>query len=233
MTDVSPRTTMLRAVGLTRDDVRQRIAEGQTNRVERFTTRTTAGILQNNILTLFVGILTTTVVALLVIDAYNDAVFLGAVTVANVLAGIIGEFRAKWALDQLAILARRKITVVRESREEEIPSDDLVKDDLIVVRRGDAIMADGVLTASSKVFLDESLLTGEADLVAKREGDRVFSGSYCVRGPVGTWQQAWAPFAGNSSRCWSTPSLDSSGPNIYTTANRSFAPGLRSTSAAS
>ena len=168
--------------GLSQDEVRQRVEAGQVNKTARFTTRTVAGILRNNALTLFTAVLTASVAALLLIGAYNDAVFIGAVTVINVLAGVVGELRAKRALDQLSILAQRRVRVMRDGGEKEIPSDEVVKDDVVLLQSGDPVVADGVVQSASKLFLDESLLTGEADPVPKNTSDPVSSGSYCARG---------------------------------------------------
>ena len=168
--------------GLSQIAVRERVAAGKLNKTARFTTRTVAGILRSNVVTLFTAVLTASVAALLLIGAYSDALFIGAVTVINVLAGIVGELRAKRALDQLSILAQRRVRVMRASREEEIPSDEVVKDDLVLLRSGDPVVADGIVQSASKLFLDESLLTGEADPILKHDGDPVSSGSYCARG---------------------------------------------------
>jgi len=176
--------------GLSLAAVRQRVESGQVNKAARFTTRTVAGILRNNVLTLFTGVLMASVAALLVIGAYTDAVFISAVTVANVLAGIVGELRAKRALDQLSILAQRTARVVRAGQEAEIASDDVVQDDLLLVRSGDPVVADGIVESAVKLSFDESLITGEADPVSKREGDPVFAGSYCAHG-----SGAYAPTA--------------------------------------
>ena len=159
------------AVGLTQPEVNERRLQGQGNQVEKFTTRTVSGILRNNVLTVFNGILTASVVALLVVGAYSDAVFLSIVTVANILVGLISEFRAKWAMDRLALLQRHVATVSRDGRDQEIPSDQVVKDALLHLTPGDQVVA-----------MDESLLTGEATAVEKRTGDALLSGSYCVSG---------------------------------------------------
>ncbi len=168
--------------GLTTKEVAERIKRGEVNRVEKFTTRTVSGILQNNILTVFNGVLAASVIALIVIGNYTDGLFLSAVTVLNMLAGIIGEFRAKLALDKLALLQRRGVTVVRDDHAQEIVVDAVVKDDVIVFGSGDQIIADGILVSSAPVFMDESLLTGEADTVMKKTGEELLSGSFCVRG---------------------------------------------------
>ena len=168
--------------GLSQDEVEQRIAAGQTNNNERLTTRTAAGILRSNIFTLFNAVLAFAIVALLAIRAYNDVVFLAAVTLANVLAGIVSEFRAKRALDRLSLLAQREVTVVRGGREQVIAVRQVVKDELIALHPGDSIIADGHLASPSEVGIDESLLTGEADVVTKKPKDPLLSGSFCVSG---------------------------------------------------
>lgn len=170
------------AVGLTQTEVNQRREQGQVNRVEKFTTRTVPGILSNNVVTAFNGILTASVGALLAVGANSDAVFVSIVTIANMLVGIISEFRAKWVLDRLALLQRHAVTVCRDGHNQEIPGDEVVKDDLVRLMPGDQVVADGRLARSAPVVMDESLLTGEATAVEKRTGDAVLSGSYCVSG---------------------------------------------------
>ena len=176
----SPTQTSL--TGLSRDEVDQRLAAGQTNKTERLTTRTTGGILRSNILTLFNAVLASAIVALLAIRAYHDVIFLAAVTFANVLAGIVSELRAKRALDRLSLLAQREVTVLREGREEKIPIEQVVKDDLVALHPGDSIIADGRLVSLASIGVDESLLTGESDVVAKKPNGLLLSGSFCVSG---------------------------------------------------
>src|SRR5262245_57406709 len=124
--------SQLRSIGLTRDAVAERVARGQVNRAEPFTTRTVSSILRQNVLTVFNGVLTASVTALVVIGVYSDAVFLAAVSGANVLAGILNELRAKWALDRLALLQRRTVTVVRDGCSQAIPLEEVVQDDVVV-----------------------------------------------------------------------------------------------------
>lgn len=168
--------------GLTREEVEQRIREGQVNSVKRATSRPISGILSSNIITLFNGVLAGSIAALLAIKSYSDAFFLSTVTLGNMLVGIAGELRAKWALDRIALLRKRTAVVVRAGIEQEIKSDDVVKDDHVMFSTGDQIVADGIFISSSPAFMDESLLSGESHLVRKNPGDPVYSGSYCVRG---------------------------------------------------
>ncbi len=175
---VAPKTL----AGLSQVEVNQRLTAGQTNNTVRLTTRTAAGILRSNIFTLFNAVLASAIVALLAIRAYNDVLFLAAVTLANVMAGIVSEFRAKRALDRLSLLAQREVTVVRGGLEKAIPVQQVVKDELIVLHAGDSIIADGHLASLSPIGVDESLLTGESDLVTKQPNDPLLSGSFCVSG---------------------------------------------------
>ena len=168
--------------GLSRDEVDQRLAAGQTNQTARLTTRTTAGILRRNTFTFFNAVLTAAIVALLAIKAYNDVIFLAAVTAANLLAGITSELRAKRALERLTLLAQREVTVIRDAREQTIPVEQVVKDDLIALHPGDSIIADGHLVSASPIGIDESLLTGESDVMTKKPKDPLLSGSFCVSG---------------------------------------------------
>jgi cation-transporting ATPase E len=180
-TDVGAPTNSTLA-GLSRYEVDQRVAAGQTNQTARLTTRTTAGILRRNTFTFFNAVLTVAIVALLAIRAYNDVFFLAAVTAANLLAGIISELRAKRALERLTLLAQREVTVIRDAREQTIPVEQVVKDDVIAVHPGDSIIADGHLVSPSPIGIDESLLTGESDVVTKKLKDPLLSGSFCVSG---------------------------------------------------
>ncbi len=168
--------------GLTHEEVAQRIRDGQTNWVKKVTSRPVSGILGSNIVTLFNGILAGSIVALLSIKSYSDALFLSLVTSGNMLVGIVGELRAKWALDRIALLRKKNAVVIREGLELEIRSEEVVRDDLVVFGPGDQIVADGILVSSVPAFMDESLLTGESHAVEKKRGEAIFSGSYCMRG---------------------------------------------------
>lgn len=172
----------LQAVGLTQAEVNERRQQGQVNRIEKFTTRTVSGIVRNNVVTVFNAILAASIAALLAVGVISDAVFLIVVTLANMLVGVISEFRAKWTLDRLALLQRRAVTVRRDGQDREILSEEVVKDDWVRLAPGDQVVADGILMPSATVVMDESLLTGEAAAVGKHAGDAVLSGSYCASG---------------------------------------------------
>ena len=167
--------------GLNEAEVARRIAEGRTNAVESRTSRSPAEIIRSNVFTVFNGLLLTLLVIILATGQWQNGLF-GVVIVANSAIGIVQELRAKRTLDRLAILNAPRARVVRDGDEHDVEVAAVVADDLLVLRAGDQLPADGVVRESAGLEIDESLLTGEADPVAKAAGDQVRSGSIVVAG---------------------------------------------------
>jgi cation-transporting P-type ATPase E len=168
-------------MGLTEAEVRERVERGETNATAERTSRTYGEILRSNIFTRFNAILGTLLVVILSVGAPQDALF-GIILVSNALIGIVQEIRAKRTLDRLAVLSEPRVRVVRDGEIREVVVEDVVIDDLIDVRTGDQIAADGVVLATEALQVDESLLTGESDPVDKTPGDHLLSGSFVVAG---------------------------------------------------
>ncbi len=103
------------------------------------------------------------------------------VALINTVIGIVQEIRAKRAVDALTLVARRDVTVIREGQKKTLPPESIVSGDLAEFAQGDTLCADGVL-CSGELWVDESLLTGEADPVEKQPGDPVQSGSVVLAG---------------------------------------------------
>jgi cation-transporting ATPase E len=112
---------------------------------------------------------------------WRDALFLG-VLVGNTTIGIAQELRAKRALDRLAALVAPTATVIRDGKRRRLHVEEIVTGDLLLAEPGDQIVADGPLEAADGLRLDESILTGESQAVARGAGDRVRSGSFIVEG---------------------------------------------------
>lgn len=167
--------------GLTAAEVAARIARGEVNSGGARTSRTVAEILRANVVTRFNLILTVLLMAILAVGDPQDALF-GIVLVSNALIGIVQELRAKRTLDRLAVLTAPRAVVVRESVVKAVAIEDVVLDDLVELRNGDQVVADGVVTTAAGLELDESLLTGESEPVGKVVGDPVLSGSFAVAG---------------------------------------------------
>lgn len=167
--------------GLSAADVAERIARKETNAVKEPSSRSLATIIRANVFTRFNAILGVLFVVIVSVGHLQDALF-GIVLVVNTLIGIVQELRAKRTLDRLSLLNAPKARVVREGALHELPTGEVVLDDVIELRPGDQVVADGVVLTDFGLEIDESLLTGESVPINKTPGDKVFSGSFVVAG---------------------------------------------------
>src|SRR5215467_1201073 len=133
--------------GLSSAEVASQRSRGLANTGAEPTSRSLAEILRANILTRFNLILGVMLAVILTIGEPQDALF-GLVLVANALIGIVQELRAKRTLDRLAVLSAPKVRVTRDGSRQDIPVADLVLGDLVDLRPGDQLVADGVVRAS-------------------------------------------------------------------------------------
>jgi cation-transporting P-type ATPase E len=166
--------------GLSEEEARRRLRK--RGAVEPpASSRSYASIVRANVLTVFNLILLVAGVVTLAFGEWQDSLFL-AILVGNSGIGIAQEIRAKRALDRLAALVAPTARVVRDGKTRLIGVDELVSDDLVELQAGDQVVADGRLEAASALAVDESILTGEGEPVAKRTGEEVRSGSFAVEG---------------------------------------------------
>jgi cation-transporting P-type ATPase E len=172
------------AGGLTSAEVAARRAQGLANEAGERTSRPVRDILRANIVTRFNFILGVLLVVILAAGEPQDALF-GIVLVANAVIGIAQEVRAKLTLDRLAVLTAPRIRVIRDGQRQDLAVADLVAGDLVDLRAGDQLVADGVVRTSAGLQADESLLTGESEPVDKQPGDRLLSGSFVIAGTGG------------------------------------------------
>ncbi|KAA0107914.1 HAD-IC family P-type ATPase [Mycolicibacterium sp. P1-5] len=169
------------AAGLSADDVAARIAAGQTNDVPTRASRSVAEVVRANVFTRINAILGVLLLIVLSTGSLINGMF-GLLIIANSGIGIIQELRAKKTLDKLAIVGQAKPTVRRQSATKPLPPNEVVLDDIVELGPGDQIVVDGELVEAANLEVDESLLTGEADAIAKHSGDPVMSGSFVVAG---------------------------------------------------
>jgi cation-transporting ATPase E len=167
--------------GLTAADVEDRVRRGLVNEVPPAPSRTVSDIVRANVFTRFNLLMGILLAIVLACGAWKDALF-GFVVVANALIGIVQELRAKRTLDRLAVLSAPKALVVREGEVRELGIHEIVLDDVVELRPGRQVVADGEVLRHDSLEIDESLLTGESDPVVKSEGDRLMSGSFVVAG---------------------------------------------------
>jgi len=167
---------------------------GLVNKSEAKESRSVASILKANVFTRFNAIISAMLVVIFVFGEPADAMF-GLVMVFNALIGIVQELRAKRTLDRLTVLVAPTAMVTREGGVVEIPADEVVLNDLIVVRRGQQVPVDALIVETSALEVSEALLTGEADAIIKHEGDEVLSGSFVVAGTATCFVTAVGPNA--------------------------------------
>ena len=148
---------------------------------EETSSRSVASIVAGNVLTFFNAIIAVFFVLILSLGLFADALF-GVIAIVNSYIGIRQEMKAKEVLDNLALLVAPKAKAIRDGEVSEQRADQVVPGDVILIEPGDQLVADGEMVSSRGLTLDESMLTGEADGVRKRPGQRVLSGSFCIAG---------------------------------------------------
>jgi cation-transporting ATPase E len=175
-TDAPPLT------GLSTAEADRRRAAGQGNDVEIKAGRTYGRIVRDNVfnfinnLFYFLGIL------LLILGKPLDAFAVVFVIAANTVISLFQEIRAKRVMDKMAILLRPKADVLRDGELVELDPSQVVLGDILRLEPGDQVVVDGPMVGDGRMEVDESLLTGESDLVTKHPGDELMSGSFCMTG---------------------------------------------------
>lgn len=166
--------------GLTAAEVNARIEAGKINIADDSSDRTTGKIIRDNLLTYFNLIFLVITVLLCIAGAFRDLTFLP-IIIGNILIGIVQELRAKKTLDKMKILNAGHAVVIRDGKRQKVTAEELVIDDLVWLSSGDAICADSVVV-SGEITVNESMLTGEADGIVKKENEELLSGSFVVSG---------------------------------------------------
>lgn len=169
------------AQGLSFKQVAHARAADETNEFDNSSSRSIVAILRANVFTIFNAILASAVVVVLAVGSWQDAVF-GFVLLLNTLTGTIAELRAKRALDNLAVLAAPTAHVIRDGEAKDIEVSQVVLGELLELRSGDQVPADGQVLSSNGCEIDESILTGESVSVRKHENDQVLSGTTVIGG---------------------------------------------------
>lgn len=167
--------------GLSQKEVAELTKKGLSNQFTPRATRTVRQILRANVFTLFNAILSACIVVTLIFGHWADAVF-GIVMVVNALTGIVSELRAKRVLERISILQENPIQVIREGKQQAISPRQIVQGDLLLLRRGDQVPADGEVISTRGFYLDESNLTGESVPRPRAVGEKVYSGAAVVAG---------------------------------------------------
>ena len=166
--------------GLSSAEAERRADAGLAN-VDDTRQRSDGDVARANTLTFFNVVLALLILALFAVGEFRDGFFVGVVVAANVAVSTWQELKAVRTLRELVALTAPQATVVRDGLESPILAEHVVQGDLLHLKQGDQVVADGQVTAKN-CEVDESLLTGESDSIAKRPGDELRSGSFCTAG---------------------------------------------------
>ncbi|MGX9758639.1 HAD-IC family P-type ATPase [Clostridioides difficile] len=167
-------------VGLNSEQLQSRIDDNLINVFDNGKTKTYKQIFKDNIFTLF-NLINLVLVCLLVsVGSFKNTLFIF-IAVINTIIGVIQEIRAKRLLDNLSVIVSSKVSVIREKEKREIDVQELVLDDIMILKTGNQICADSKVL-EGKLEVNESLITGESDIIVKSKGDFLYSGSFVVSG---------------------------------------------------
>ena len=147
--------------GLTTREVEERVSQGLINEEVGSSTRTIKEIVKENVLTYFNLIFAVLAVLLIIVGQFKDLTFL-LIVAGNAVIGIAQEIRSKQILDNLKFEKMPRVTVIRDGEEKEIPTEQLVQDDVVILGSGAGIPADAEII-SGDVQVHEALVTGESD----------------------------------------------------------------------
>ena len=168
--------------GLTAEEVRQRTDAGMVNVDASIKTRTYQQIFRENLCTLFNFVNLVLAVIVFFTGSYKNMLFMG-VIICNVCIGIIQEIRSKRTTDKLSIITASSVGAMRDGQRVQIPCDQIVLGDVIILGRGNQVPADCTVLQGT-CDCNESLLTGESDLIPKTAGSTLMSGSFVNSGVV-------------------------------------------------
>lgn len=166
--------------GLSADQVQERYDKGYSNMPVVDSSNTIGHIIKSNVFTFFNLLFFLLAICVILVGSYSNLMFMPVVII-NIVIGIVQEIRAKRVIDKLTVLSAPHANVIRDGRLQQIPTDDLVLDDIIHLGAGNQIPADAIIL-KGQVQVNESLITGESDEITKAESENLFSGSFIVSG---------------------------------------------------
>ncbi len=153
--------------GLTSEEVARRQDQYGLNELEDRGTKSPWKILWEQFTETMVVMLIISAVITIILGEYKDAIAILVIVVLNALLGFTQEYRAEQAMAALKKMAVPKVRVRRDGHIVELPAQQLVPGDIILLEAGNAIPADGSLVESVNLRVQESVLTGESEPVEK------------------------------------------------------------------
>ncbi|MGL4382348.1 MAG: HAD-IC family P-type ATPase [Bacilli bacterium] len=169
-----------RETGLSSAEVKQRIDLNQVNTIDEDKSKSYLNIIKDNVLTLFNLLNLLIGIALFSVQAYSNMFYL-LIIIMNILIGIIQEIKAKHLVEKLSITSASKVEVLRDAKIIAIDPNQLVLDDIMILKASNQILSDAIVV-SDVLEVDESLLSGESDLILKEVNSKLLSGSFVISG---------------------------------------------------
>ncbi len=166
--------------GLTAEQVRKHVEQGEVNSRCENGTKSVREIIKSNLLTYFNMVFVVLAILLVIAGAFSDLSFL-LIIAANSAIGIFQELRSKQVLDRMNLMTEPQVTVIRDGKVGEIRSTHIVLGESVVLKSGMQIPADCRLMKGS-LHVNESILTGESDEIPKNPGDGLLAGSIIISG---------------------------------------------------
>jgi len=166
--------------GLDSNQVKTRIEEGFTNKTKSTYTKSVGKIIFDNLFTFFNSLMIAIAIILIIYQSYTDLFFL-VIVIFNLVLGTIQEIRAKFTIDKLKLVNSPTSEVIRNGKKLNLDTQDVVLDDLLIIKNGDQIPTDGIVREGT-IEVNEALLTGESLPIKKNEGDKILAGSFVVSG---------------------------------------------------
>ncbi|KGR85895.1 cation-translocating P-type ATPase [Lysinibacillus boronitolerans] len=181
--------------GLTDDDVQKRQQVYGCNVLEEGKKTSTLAVFMGQFKDLLVIILLVAAFVSFLLGEVESTIVIMIVVILNAILGTVQHVKAEQSLDNLKALTSPIAKVMRNNRLVEIPSEEIVVGDLLMLEAGDYINADGRLLESHNLHINESSLTGESIAVAKStdpirknnitiadKKNMVYSGSFVTNG---------------------------------------------------
>ena len=168
--------------GLTSADVLTRRQQFGENRLPVEKTTSVWVILLNQIRSPLVYIILVAALVSFFAKEYGDFAIIMAVVVIDVILGFIQEYQAQKTYTALKGLLKPTTTVLRNGERHEVEIWELVPGDLVLLNAGEKVPGDGLLLESTKLAIDEAILTGESEPVSKTVDEKVFMGTTVLTG---------------------------------------------------
>ena len=167
--------------GLTDEEVIDRIARGEINKIPKAPSRTMWQMIKANFFNIFNALNILLALICIVAGSPKNAIFAGVIII-NSIIGVVQELSAKSTLEELSVLSMAHAKVLRNGIIKKVCVEELVLNDIIYLDSGNQVLADCELIDGNELEVDESMLTGESDSVYKTKGDKILSGSFIIAG---------------------------------------------------